>query len=242
MKHASTCSCRAIVAFALCALAVAACGREIDRAAKADIDRRIAMLPSSSASVPPPTSWQRIRPAVGHWARYKVIDPKGRPAFATYKIVAQDGDAFWIEVLRETYFGPNTLKLLVAFGNGVDPNDVDLRAMFVRNRKGHVYQMPLAEVPSLRASMKLLVSSWIMTWHGLPQQDEVVPAGRFEGCFHAHAVLQAPAPAPATAHASFDSWSHPAVPLPGFVRQEGAQHRYTMELVAFGLTGATPSF
>jgi hypothetical protein len=34
------------------------------------------------------------------------------------------------------------------------------------------------------------------------------------------------------------SWSHPAVPLSGMVRSVGIDRPNTMELVAFGLSGA----
>jgi hypothetical protein len=39
-----------------------------------------------------------------------------------------------------------------------------------------------------------------------------------------------------------DSWSHPAVPLSGVVRSQGVDRQFTMELTAFGLSGATDDF
>jgi len=39
-----------------------------------------------------------------------------------------------------------------------------------------------------------------------------------------------------------DTWSHPAVPLTGTVRSQGVDRPFTMELVAFGLSGATSEF
>ena len=42
--------------------------------------------------------------------------------------------------------------------------------------------------------------------------------------------------------ASRDSWSHPAVPLSGAVRSQGVDHPFTMELAAFGTSGAVSDF
>ena len=39
-----------------------------------------------------------------------------------------------------------------------------------------------------------------------------------------------------------DSWAHPAVPLSGTVKSVGIDKPYTMELVAFGTTGAMSEF
>ena len=65
----------------------------------------------------------------------------------------------------------------------------------------------------------------------------VVPAGRFDGCFRARTEGQW-GPWKSVA----DSWRHPAVPVSGLVRSQGLDHPFTMDLVAFGMTGATADF
>jgi len=227
----------ALLALALVASTVAACGPSIDPAAKADIDGRVGALRSGGAAMPPPASFEPLPLAAGQWSQYKMTDDKGQPSFLTYKILGQEAGAFWIEVLNETYFGATTQKMLVAFGSRTDPSQVEVRAVTTRDSKGRVNEMPPAVMPLLQASFRGVVSSMVISWQGLPQEPAAVPAGRFDGCFHARTSAQW-----ATWKSTADSWSHPSVPLSGVVRSQGVDHPFTMELVAFGMTGATPSF
>jgi hypothetical protein len=68
----------------------------------------------------------------------------------------------------------------------------------------------------------------------MPQEDSEVVAGRFSGCFKARTDASY-----GPWHAASMSWSHPAVPISGLVRSQGIDHPTTMDLVAFGDTGAT---
>lgn len=227
----------ALAALALCSLMAAACGPSIDPAAKADIDGRVARLQGTSAAVPPPASFEPLPLAPGQWSQYKMVDDKGQPSFLTYKILGQEAGATWIEILHETYFGATTQKMLVVFGSRTDPSQVEVRAMITRDSKGRINEMPPALMPMLQSTVRGVISSMVISWQGLPQEPAVVPAGRFEGCFHARTSAQW-----ATWKSTADSWSHPSVPLSGVVRSQGVDHPFTMELVAFGMTGATPSF
>jgi len=224
-------------ALALSTLMAAACGPSIDPAAKADIDRRVGMLQGASPAFPPPASFQPLPLAAGQWSQYKMTDDQGRPSFLTYKILGEEAGAQWIEVLHETYFGATAQKMLIAFGSRTDPSQVEVRALITRDRDGRVNEMPPAMMPLLQSTVRGVVSSMVISWQGLPQEPAVVPAGRFDGCFHARTSAQW-----AAWKSTADSWSHPAVPLSGVVRSQGVDHPFTMELVAFGMTGATPSF
>jgi len=64
-----------------------------------------------------------------------------------------------------------------------------------------------------------------------------VPAGSFEGCYRARTDAQW-----GPFRSASDSWAHPSVPLSGTVRSLGVDKPYTMELVAFGTSGATSDF
>src|SRR5436305_2008810 len=106
--------------FALAAAFVmSACGPSIDPAAKADIDRRVAMLHPGSKTVPGPTAglYAPMPFAVGQWTQYKMTNDKNEPSFLTYKIIGQEGDAVWLEMVNDTYHGRTIQKMLVAFGN-----------------------------------------------------------------------------------------------------------------------------
>ena len=108
------------------ALSSVACGPSIDPAAKADIDKRVSVLQAGTNAVPAPAPgmYQPMPFAVGQWTQYKMTNDKGEPSFLTYKVIGQDGNAVWVEIVNETYTGRTMQKMLVAFGNRMDPGQV----------------------------------------------------------------------------------------------------------------------
>ena len=162
-----------------------------------------------------------------------MTNDKNEPSFLTYKIVGQDGDAVWLEIVNESYQGKMIQKMLVAFGDRMDPNQVQIRAVTTKDAKGNVTTMPPEVIGMLQATYRGAVSMLIMSWRGLPQESATVPAGRFDGCFKTRTDAQW-GPWRSVA----DSWSHPVVPLSGAVRSQGVDHPFTMELAAFGTSGA----
>ena len=221
------------------AVVLSACGPSIDPAAKADIDKRVSVLQAGSNAVPAPAPgmFAPMPFAVGQWTQYKMTNEKGEPSFLTYKIIGQEGDAVWLEVVNETYTGRTMQKMLVAFGNRMDPNTVEIRAVSTKDAKGRVQEMPPPVISMLQSTYRGAVSMLIINWQGLPQESATVPAGRFEGCFKARTDAQW-GPWRSVA----DSWSHPAVPLSGAVRSQGVDHPFVMELAAFGTSGAVSEF
>lgn len=227
--------CRALLLFTAAMLASAAvgCGPSINAAAKADIDRRVSALAAPSASFPAPVGFVPLPLAPGQWTQYKMTDDKGQPSFLTHKILAEEAGAHWIEAVVESYSGRTVQKMLVAFGNRMDPNQVEIRAVTTKDMNGTVNEMPAGMMPMLQSLYKSVVSAMIINWQGLPQEPTAVPAGNFDGCFRARSDVQW-GPWRSVA----DSWSHAAVPISGAVRSKGVDKPFTMELVAFGLSGA----
>jgi hypothetical protein len=221
------------------AVALSACGPSIDPAAKADIDRRVSALQPGANAVPAPAPgvFAPMPFAVGQWTQYKLTNDKGEPGFLTYKIIGQEGDAVWVEVVNESYTGRTMQKMLVSFGNRMDPNTVEIRAVTTKDAKGRVQEMPPPVVSMMQSTFKGVISTMIINWQGLPQESASVPAGKFDGCFKARTDAQW-GPWRSVA----DSWSHPAVPLSGAVRSQGVDHPFTMELAAFGTSGAVSEF
>jgi hypothetical protein len=219
------------------ALAVGACGPSIDPAAKADIDGRMAALQGGAGVVPAPAGFDPLPLAAGQWSQYKMVDDKGQPSFLTYKVLGEEGGAYWIETLHESYFGRTAQKMLIAFASRLDPSQMEIRAVVTLDKRGNVNPMPPAMMPLLQSTFRSALSALVINWQGLPQESATVPAGRFDGCFRARSEAQW-GPYRSTA----DSWRHPAVPVSGVVRSQGLDHPFTMELVAFGMTGATPDF
>ena len=227
----------AAAAFGLCALALAACAPSINPAAKADIDGRMAALQSGGGIIPAPATFEPLPLVAGQWSQYKMIDDKGQPSFLTYKVVGEEGGAFWIETLHESYFGRTAQKMLLAFGSRSDPGQVEIRAVVTQDRNGNINPMPPEMMPMLQSMFRGAVSALVINWQGMPQESAAVPAGRFDGCVRARSDAQW-GPWKSTA----DSWRHPAVPLSGLVRSQGIDHPFTMELVAFGSSGAVADF
>jgi hypothetical protein len=223
----------------LTAAGSSACGPSIDSAAKADIDRRVSALQPGSTAVPAPAPgvFAPMPLAVGQWTQYKMVNDKNEPSFFTYKVVGQDGDAVWLEVVNDSYHGRTIQKMLVAFGNRTDPSQIQIRAISTKDAKGRVDEVPPPLISLMQGMYRTAIAGLIINWQGMPQEAASVPAGRFDGCFKARTEAQY-----GTFKSTADSWSHPAVPLSGAVRSQGVDHQFTMELAAFGTSGAVSEF
>ena len=68
-----------------------ACGPGIAKAAKADIDQRIAALAHTGQTFPAPTGFVPKPLIVGQWTQHKLVNDKGESALVTYKIVGETG-------------------------------------------------------------------------------------------------------------------------------------------------------
>ena len=218
-------------------LVLGGCGPSIDPAAKADIDRRVAALGAPRQTYPAPEGFVPMPFAAGQWTRHKLIDDKGQPSFMTYKVLAQEGDAYWMEVVTDQYTGRSMMKLLVAIPNRMDPNSIDVRAVAIKDRNGRVTNLDGAVLSLLRSTYQGTLSTLVISWQGLPQEDASVPAGTFAGCFRARTSAQW-----GPWHSANNSWSHAGVPISGLVKSQGIDKPTSMELVEFGLQGAASEF
>ena len=214
------------------ATALAACGPSIDPALKADIDRRNSTLGPPAQSFPAPTEFAPKPLQVGQWTQHRIVRDQ-EPSFLTYKVVGQISDAFWVESVFEGYTGRTVTKILLAIPNRLDANSIEIRGVVMKDRNGHVNSFDGPMLQMMQGMYRGAVSNLIVTWQGQPQEDAVVPAGKFTGCFKMRSDAQW-----GPWKTSSTSWSHSAVPLSGMVRSEGIDHPSTMELIAFGLSGA----
>ncbi len=211
---------------------LAGCGPSIDPALKADIDRRVAGLARPSQSFPGPVGFAPQPFAVGQWTQHKMVHDQ-QPSFLTTKVVGQVGDAYWIESVQETYSGRTVTKILLSIANRMDPGSVEIRGVVMKDRNGHVNTIEGPVLSMMQSLYRGAVANLIVSWQGQPQEDAAVPAGTFSGCFKMRTDAQW-----GPWKSASMSWSHPAVPLSGLVRSEGIDKPDSMELVAFGVTGA----
>lgn len=219
------------------AVLVAACTPSIDGAAKADLDRRLAAMQPAGRQVEAPAAPAPMPLEVGQWLVIKQVDAEGRPSLSTYKIVGAEGDAWWLEVDSETYFGRSGVRMLVALGDRQDPAAFELRRVFTRDNGGTVTEMPPPMLGMMRSTYQPILDSMVIRWDALPQEDAAVIAGAFAGCYRGVSSV-----AVAGRTIASDVWWHPAVPINGVVRAVGHDPATTTELVDFGTTGATSSF
>lgn len=227
---------RGLLLSALLALA-AACAPSINQAAKADVDARIAAMAPSGRAFEAPAAAAPMPLEVGQWVTIKVVDKDGRPSITTYKIVGEDGDAFWIETQTDSYFGSQAMRMLVALGDRTDPGAIDVRALWTRDANGNVQEMPPPIMAMMKGSFEPILRQMILRWDALPQEDAAAIAGRFAGCFRGQSTV-----AVAGYSTTSEVWWHPAVPVISVVKAVGVSEPSTTELVDFGYDGATSSF
>ena len=226
-----------VAAFTFSLVSIAGCAASVDPAAKADIDGRIASLRQPTSTFPAPATFVPMPLAAGQWTQHKMVDDKGQPSFLTYKILSEEAGAFWVETVHESYGGRTIQLMLVAFGNRTDPGQIEIRAVKMKDTGGHVNEVPPAVISMMQSLYKKALPMLVVNWQGQPQESAVVPAGQFAQCFRARTDVQW-----AGFHSVQDSWSHPAVPISGLVKSQGVDKPSTMELVAYGLNGATSQF
>ena len=213
--------------------AAAGCAPSVDPAVKADIDRRVAAPGAPGQNYGAPTGFAPLPFQTGQWTTHKLVDQDGRPSFMTYKVVGEDGGAFWLETVAETYSGRTVTKLLVAIPSRMDIATVDIRAAMFKDHKGHITRFDGPMLALMRNTYRGIISTLVVNWQGLPQEDVAVAAGTFAGCFKARTDASW-----GPWHTASTSWSHATVPLSGLVKSQGIDRPSTMELVGFGLAGA----
>ena len=216
-------------------LAGLGCGQSINATAKADVDRQIASLQQSRESYEAPASFEPMPLAVGQWARYKMVDEEGRPSIATYKIVGEEAGAHWIEFEQKSYYGENITLMLANLGNRRNPDTIEIHRMKTKS-DGTVQEQPPQVLGLMKSMWKPLLSNLVIHWERLPQQSATVPAGKFASCYKQRTTVSL-----VGISRTSDTWAHPEVPMSGTVKSVGVDKPFTMELIAFGLTGATSS-
>jgi hypothetical protein len=218
---------------------LAGCGPSINPASKADIDARVAALrpPTTAIAAPGPSEFVPMAFAAGQWSQYKMVDEDGKPSFLTYKILGEEAGATRVELVTDAYHGRTVQQMLLFFGSRTDPNQLEIRAAKTKDSNGNVNEIPPTMMPMLQSLYKGVASSLVLQWQGLPQEAASAPAGNFAGCFKTRTDAQF-----GPWKSVSDTWSHPAVPITGLVRSKGVDKAMSMELVAYGLTGAKSEF
>lgn len=217
---------------ALCLSAVA-CSPSVNQAYKSSIDQRVAALHPSGQRYEAPSAPDPMPLAVGQWSRYKLVDNDGQPGFLTYSIVGEEGGAWWLEMVNESYTGRLVTLMLVDLGDRKDPSTVDVKKFKQKNDDDSVTEFPDAMLGLMKSMWGPLTETLVIDWQDKPQEAADVPAGTFDACYKVQGTVS-------FAGKSWTStgWSHPAVPINGAVKSRGVDNPSQMDLVEFGVTGA----
>ncbi|HVZ34797.1 MAG TPA: hypothetical protein VG963_20360 [Polyangiaceae bacterium] len=214
--------------------ALSGCGGASTNAAlKANIDQEVAAIHSSGQKYAAPASADPLPLAVGQWSRYEMVDDQGRPGFISYSVVGQESDAYWIEIIHESYVSRVVSLMLVNLGDRKNPNTIEVKRMKQKVDNRSPNEFPASMLGLVKSIWKPLVDSMVVDWHDKPQDAAEVPAGSFDACYKAQATVAFGGKSWTT-----DVWSHPAVPINGAVKSQGVGQANGMQLVEFGLTGA----
>jgi hypothetical protein len=220
------------------ALAAAACGGpSINAAAKADIDRRAAALQQSGRIIEGPSGPEPRPLAAGQWMTVKQTDDKNQPSFVTYKVIAEEAGAYWLEIASDTYYGHSASRMLVAFGDRRDPASFEIRSMKTKHTDGRIEETPEPLLRMMRSTYAAALENLVVRWQHTAQEDTSVFAGTFPGCFKGRSTVSF-----AGFTATSDVWWHSEVPINGLVKSVGVDKPMTTELVDYGYEGATSEF
>jgi hypothetical protein len=214
-------------------LALVACGPSVDPAAKADLDRRLATLPTSEETYPPSESFLPMPFAAGQWTQHAVRDGKGGAQLLTYKLLGQENGGYWVEVLTESYMGREVAKMHVFMLTGRDPAGMEIRALRIKKGNAAPVDVDMTSESGDRDRYRHGLDLLAVSFEGKEKDDIRVPAGHFIGCWkNQTSTPWGPWQSPSVVCA------HPSVPLSGVVRAASGTGSAVLELVSFGASGA----
>jgi hypothetical protein len=191
--------------------------------------------PGAPTPAVPGSQWAgaaQIMPlAAGQWVKYRVYDSHGGSGEMTYKILAQRGSTYDMEVITQ-----KTSRSIVQFSITIGKRE-DPQSYKVENAKVKTGTTPVIDLkPGLVNPMLSGVLSQfaIPPLGNQPREDVTVPAGTFTTCLKVEQTYTIFGKA-----FSGTSWVHPTIPILGAAKSQSNQEGGTRtELLESGLTGA----
>jgi hypothetical protein len=157
------------------------------------------------------------------------VNEDGENSITTQKIVGEQGTAFWIETVSESYYGTSTMLMLVNLGDRTDPEQIEVHRVLMKNDDDDVQEQPPGLLGLMSSMWKPALANMNISWSSLPQEDTATAAGRFPQTFRRQVTVSM-----GFGSRTSDSWMHPSVPINGLVRSVGVDYEGSMEVVAFG--------
>jgi hypothetical protein len=185
-----------------------------------------AQAPAQAGEVARPKGTALAAFSVGQWSKYRVDSDDGSSTEVTYKIVAEEQGAYWLEIVRGVANAGTVMQLLISVK--------DLTAAKIRMPNGHVRELRDEMLqPTAAGYRKALSDIFVPALDGATQEDVTVPAGKFSGAYKRLQKVD-------TSKGSSEQnvWIHPSVPISGVVKSEEVGKPNKTVLIAFGQDGA----
>jgi|GEM_PF-926143 len=180
--------------------------------------------------------------AVGQYVVHKTTDGEMRPSITRTSIIAQEAEGWVIEIHSITYTSESLAQLyVVGFDQGTKVRsfkDLEVKWTKIKDADGKVTQV---NGNTLAFAQSLESAGVVQMTMKPPQRSSEplkVPAGRFKGA----TLFEGSGKLGGLIDVSSQGWYHPAVPIFGSVRTTSSTPRSMMELIEFGLSGATSEF
>jgi hypothetical protein len=188
-------------------------------------------------TVPPPKTPKVLDLAVGQWTRHTITESNGNRSSLTYKVIAKEGGAYWLEVVTGAPNAGAVIQILLELKERYKPENSQILAARVKMPKGFVKDIrgPMLDA-SKEAYKKALRQVFVPDLAAMQKETVTVPAGKFEQCYRHTETTSF-----AGMEVSSTLWQHPAVPITALVKSVSVDGGTTVELVAFGTVGARSS-
>ena len=207
------------------------------RAAGHRID--IPVLPYTAPSEPiaPPAGVARPAFEAGMWVRYRIAWQQGGRSTIEYRLISQEGDGWWLEVVDQRPGGTRLVRMNVAVGDRTSIEDVEVRSVTIR-AGASTQEIPARVLPGFQPLLRQWLNPIFSTWDVAAEGESIeVPAGTFAGSVKGTTEIGVE---PRKIRA--DVWYHAAVPMTGMVRfQPDGNDAHSLEVEGFG-TGANSLF
>ena len=225
---------------AILALGLVGCAPSINPQMKAATDGLAATFQTRGQSHAAPAAYEPTPWAVGQWIVQRTVDDKGNVAIQRISVVGAEGGGMWLEMDRQDYFHHHLTKILYSRMPRTADEAVDVLLKVVTQVDDKSPQTidfaanPMAGL--LKTQFKAVAGAVVVTADvaQAPKETVTVPAGTFEACAKAGVQVSIMG----TTQKS-TSWFHPAVPINGSVKGASDDGKWTVELLDFGMTGAS---
>lgn len=189
---------------------------------------------TDDGSIPAPKKGDKPSLRVGAWSKYKITGGAGGGEMTYAVLEKRNSDEYLVDADANIAPMPLQIQAWVQVKDLDKPSETKLIDLDAR--------MNGKPLPGAMLNMskqlwdKMMFNQQPPDFEKLPQEDVTVPAGTFRGCYRWKSKQKF-----MNIEAEATLWTHPAVPLPAFVKQT-TDSDSTYELIAYGEKGAKRSF